>query len=276
MAVNVSEDGISSSGGKVKYFLDTEFIEAGPKNPVTLISIGIVSEEGAEFYAVSCEFNPDDASNWVKKNVLPHLGDGPRFSLTEIATKIQALIGYDIPEFWGYYADYDWVVFAQIFGKMIDLPANWPMFCRDIKQIAVELGNPKLPKQLTTEHNALADAKWNKIAYEFLMAKTTEYLFIGKDSGVGMITDERLRQIMDEGFSPEHDDEHIKGELAAAAECYVAFATDQLAGANPGGGAPLQWPWSADWWKPSPDPIKNLKRGAALCAAEIDRLKRKG
>jgi hypothetical protein len=95
-------------------------------------------------------------------------------------------------------------------------------------------------------------------------------------SGADIIALERNRQIREEGFSPEHDDEHIKGELAAAAECYVAFATDQLAGANPGGGTPLQWPWSAEWWKPSPDPIKNLKRGAALCAAEIDRLKRKG
>ncbi len=39
------------------------------------------------------------------------------------------------PEFWAYYADYDWVVLCQLFGTMMDLPAHWPMFCMDIKQL---------------------------------------------------------------------------------------------------------------------------------------------
>jgi hypothetical protein len=73
------------------------------------------------------------------------------------------------PEFWGYYADYDWVAVAQLFGPMIDLPKGWPMFCRDIRQFAHHLGNPELPNQGKDEHNALDDARWNKAAHEYLV-----------------------------------------------------------------------------------------------------------
>ena len=34
----------------MKYFIDTEFIESGPLNPIQLISIGVVAEDGREFY----------------------------------------------------------------------------------------------------------------------------------------------------------------------------------------------------------------------------------
>ena len=75
------------------------------------------------------------------------------------------------PEFWGFYADYDWVVFCQIFGTMMDLPKGWPMYCRDLKQVLDE--NPEfltahITKQGSGEHNALADARWNKQVWEFL------------------------------------------------------------------------------------------------------------
>jgi hypothetical protein len=53
------------------------------------------------------------------------------------------------------YADYDWVVLCQLFGAMVDLPKGWPMYCRDIKQWADELGNPQLPEQGKGEHHAL-------------------------------------------------------------------------------------------------------------------------
>jgi len=42
------------------------------------------------------------------------------------------------------------------------------MTCRDVKQYCDFVGNPELPKQTSTEHHALADAKWTKEAWEFL------------------------------------------------------------------------------------------------------------
>jgi hypothetical protein len=157
----------------MRFFLDTEFIERGPKFPVTLISIGIVSENGKRMYAVSSEFREEDCSDWVKANVLPHLDVcGERSTIAEIAdfTRqfVEIICGDDKPEFWGYYADYDWVVTAQMFGTMMDLPKGWPMYCRDLKQWCDQLGNPKLPEQESAEHNALADANWNKQVYDFL------------------------------------------------------------------------------------------------------------
>jgi hypothetical protein len=75
---------------------------------------------------------------------------------------------YGKPEFWAYYADYDWVVLCQLFGTMMELPKGWPMYCRDIKQLADSLGNPKLPAPGKDEHYALADARWNRLAWKFL------------------------------------------------------------------------------------------------------------
>jgi len=71
------------------------------------------------------------------------------------------------PSFYGYYCDYDWVVFCQLFGRMIDLPKGFPMYCIDLKQESDRLGITSEQKQLlcpdpVNEHSALADARWNK------------------------------------------------------------------------------------------------------------------
>ncbi len=95
-------------------------------------------------------------------------------------------------EFYAYYADYDWVVFCSLFGTMMDLPKGFPMYCNDLKQafdekvtihvdrehlkgnmvkfdemLGMYKSNEAYPKQ-ENEHNALADAKWNKKLHEFL------------------------------------------------------------------------------------------------------------
>jgi hypothetical protein len=149
----------------VRYWFDTEFIEDG--KTIDLISIGIVGEDGREFYAESEECDLAKASPWVRDNVLPHLRH-VRLPRADIATAIVEFVGTEKPEFWAYYADYDWVALCQLFGTMMDLPKGWPMYCRDIKQWCDSLGDPKLPEQLAAEHHALADARWNKQAWEFL------------------------------------------------------------------------------------------------------------
>lgn len=83
---------------------------------------------------------------------------------------------------------------------------------------------------------------------------------------------ERLRQVDDEGWSPEHDDQHAVGELAAAAACYI---TNVCEGGDPEGEGrpPFGWPWSHDWWKPT-NPRRDLVKAGALILAEIERLDR--
>ena len=72
----------------MKYFLDTEFLEGTQKTlfdkskpTIDLISIGIVSEDGREYYTISKDFNLKEAWNrWQQRtregdrnNIEPHL-----------------------------------------------------------------------------------------------------------------------------------------------------------------------------------------------------------
>ena len=54
-----------------RYFYDCEFIEDG--HVVDLVSIGVVDENGREFYAISTEFDDTRAIPWVRRNVLDKL-----------------------------------------------------------------------------------------------------------------------------------------------------------------------------------------------------------
>lgn len=147
----------------MRYYLDTEFIENGAT--IDLISIGIHCEDGREFYVLNNDCDHSKASGWVKDNVLIHLPEkanrrniassnvdlfGKYASHARIATEVINFCNPEIygkPDFWAYYADYDWVVFCQLFGTMMDLPKGFPMYCHDIKQWCDQLGNPKLPEQ---------------------------------------------------------------------------------------------------------------------------------
>lgn len=254
----------------MNYYLDTEFHEYAKKplfgkpiNTIELISIGIVSEDGREYYAVSKDFDVNLAwdNEWLRENVLfpiykEHVGGDMRNlmlftkrwmnhlicnigkSKTQIAEEVKEFVNHDIkditykftradswdemfypkefeyikannthiptyryssgqngdklnllynqPKFYAYYADYDWVVFCWLFGRMIDLPKGFPMYCIDLKQeldkraalipygYDVELGLTSMklsddyPKQ-ENEHNALSDAKWNQKLHQFLL-----------------------------------------------------------------------------------------------------------
>jgi hypothetical protein len=86
--------------------------------------------------------------------------------------------------------------------------------------------------------------------------------------GVRDVLDERRRQIEAEGWTPEHDDEHTGGEIAAAAVCYAFTAVKSPHHINN-----LIWPWPSYWWKPT-DKRRNLVKAGALILAEIERLDR--
>lgn len=81
---------------------------------------------------------------------------------------------------------------------------------------------------------------------------------------------ERRRQVEDEGWTPEHDDEHNGGELADAAACYALSAAGWSTYA-----ARERWPWPLEWWKPS-TARRDLVKACALALAEIERLDRAG
>ena len=257
----------------MNYYIDTEFLEGTQKEnfpislfrkntppTIDLISIGIVSEDGREYYAISKGFNLEEAWNrfdwkhelggeptkiyWIRENVLKPIWEDylknqqsmyektyhweltSEFSYRTMKTIIrwigktnkqiseeiisfttQAIwqdnpngkfnvstylsnevtkkdLVWDKPTFYAYFADYDWVAFCWLFGKMMDLPNRFPMYCNDLKQLMDEkqsfliqkYGNvdavkineyDTYPKQ-ENEHSAIHDARFNRDLHKFL------------------------------------------------------------------------------------------------------------
>jgi 3' exoribonuclease, RNase T-like len=150
-----------------RYFYDCEFIEDG--RTVELVSIGVVDEHGREFYAISTEFDDTRAVPWVRRNVLgklPSPGDPAWRSREQIRDELYEFLvapvrGRDEPiELWAWYAAYDHVALAQLWGPMPALPRELPRFTKDLRQRWDDLGNPPLPSA-TGRHDALVDARHN-------------------------------------------------------------------------------------------------------------------
>ena len=156
----------------MRYFIDTEFYERGHELPIQLISLGVVANDGREFYAENSDVDLEELSPWLKENVVPHL-TGPRMPHAEIGPAFLRFLGNDMwPSFWGYFADYDWVLFCQLFGSMMSLPDFFPQFCLDVRQVMYQ-GVWTLPNVSFTgpQHNALVDARWTKAVIDRLEGK---------------------------------------------------------------------------------------------------------
>lgn len=163
-----------------EYAYDLEFLEDG--RTIELISIGIVSESGREYYAVNADMPVKRIrkNQWLMDNVVPSLpkpaGDWnnhmPKRWLFDyhnpavkrrdrIATEVRDfLLAEGKPVLWANWGDYDHVALCQLWGRMIDKPEGIPMFTHDIQQ---ELERaPKgfvPPAQEQGVHNALEDAR---------------------------------------------------------------------------------------------------------------------
>lgn len=140
----------------MRIHFDTEFIEDG--RTIDLLSIGMVREDGETYYAEIAETDRSRASDWVRDNVIRYLA-GPVKPRAVIANEIRDFAGTD-PEFWAWYADYDWVALCQLYGTMMDLPDGWPMFCRDLRQDVDSCDLVPQDGSDGPEHHALSDARW--------------------------------------------------------------------------------------------------------------------
>jgi hypothetical protein len=184
----------------MRFWYDTEFLEDG--RTIDLISIGIVAEDGAEYYAVNEDITSGrllrriKRHDWLMANVVPSLpelhGDAnlhaPSHWLFDyrsplvkrfetIAHEVMVFLrrgqsGKDVAELWADYGAYDHVALCQLWGSMTDLPFGIPMYTNDIQQEAHRLGVTDLPQQAVGVHNALADARHCRTRWEFLQSFT--------------------------------------------------------------------------------------------------------
>jgi hypothetical protein len=163
-------------GGRVRFHYDCEFIEDG--TTIELVSIGMVDETGREFYAVSTEFDPGRAIPWVRRHVLdklPSPADPAWRSRERIRADLHAFLtepGEPI-ELWAWYAAYDHVVLAQLWGSMTGLPREIPRFTHELAQRWEDAGRPALPAGGTDRHDALADARHNLARWHAIEAART-------------------------------------------------------------------------------------------------------
>lgn len=158
-----------------RYFYDCEFIEDG--RTVDLVSIGVVDEYGREFYAVSTEFDAARAVPWVRRNVLdklPSPADPAWRSRERIRDDLYSFLREpsrerpdDQIELWAWYAAYDHVALAQLWGPMTALPREIPRFTKDLRQLWDDRGRPVLP-EMSGRHDALVDARHNLARWRVL------------------------------------------------------------------------------------------------------------
>lgn len=155
----------------MRFFYDCEFIEDGVT--IDLVSIGVVAEDGREFYAVSTEFDPARAGQWVRENVLDKL-PGPadkvwrdRVTIRDELMKFLSPRGESV-ELWAWFAAYDHVALAQLWGAMPALPRQLPRFTRDLRQRWEDVGKPTLPTPPNDAHDALADARHNLARWQVI------------------------------------------------------------------------------------------------------------
>jgi len=191
----------------MKVFFDTKF--TGLHQNTTLISIGLVSENGRTFYAEFTDFDKKQVKEWIQENVIKNLqfrepieGQDPYYSAVrapdnpigndlfdsydvrmqgtsgQVAQELERWLSqFDQVEMWGDCLAYNWVLFCQLWGGAFWIPENVYYIPFDIATLMKMNGvDPDVSREEfagmtdgVAKHNALWDAKVIKACYEKLM-----------------------------------------------------------------------------------------------------------
>lgn len=171
----------------MKIFFDTEF--TGLHKNTTLISIGCVAENGAQFYAELDDYDLSQVDNWIRENVCNHLwiqnpNDQPPDGCTYIIGNNDDVQGelmhwlaqWQSVEMWADCLAYDWMLFCDLFGGALNIPSNVYYIPFDIATLMKVKGvDPDVDRVAFAstdanmqKHNALYDALVIKACYERL------------------------------------------------------------------------------------------------------------
>lgn len=187
----------------MKVFFDTEF--TGLHQDTTLVSIGLVAENGETFYAELTDYDESQVDHWLQKNVISNLyladiiqGVGSKWNPTtketivrgdrqfvaqELREWFKELNGWVNPnppvEIWSDCLAYDWVLFNELFGGAFGIPENVYYIPFDICTLfKMQNIDPDVSREefigeevAGVKHNALYDAKVIMKCYEKLTRK---------------------------------------------------------------------------------------------------------
>ncbi len=170
----------------MRIFLDTEF--TGLHAKTTLISIGLVADNGSKFYAELTDYDESQIDDWLRDNVIANLNHHPETYdgtyLKDDTKNVEESLRYwfsqfdesELVEIWSDCLAYDWVLFNNIFGHAFDIPKNVYYIPFDlctllkIKGIDPDISREEFAGMSTDKkHNALFDAEVQKAIYDKLM-----------------------------------------------------------------------------------------------------------
>ncbi len=176
----------------MKVFFDTEF--TGLHQNTTLISIGLIAEDGKTFYAEFADYDKEQVDYWLRNNIIAntyylkdkdnecsgstnldnycHVGRTPgvRADLEDWLAQFESV------ELWSDCLAYDFVLFNQIWGHAFKVPKNVYYIPFDICTVFKLKGvDPDICREDFAEmtdgakkHNALWDAKVIKGCFDKL------------------------------------------------------------------------------------------------------------
>lgn len=168
----------------MRIFFDCEF--TGLHQGTTLISIGLIAENGTTFYAEFLDYDRSQIDQWLQDNVIANLvGDAQRQATcsptelfvvesgSEICKYLEAwLKQFESVEMWSDCLAYDWVLFCQLWGGALKVP-EWIYYipfdlCTLFKIRGID---PDISREAFADieavgkHNALHDARVIKACY---------------------------------------------------------------------------------------------------------------
>jgi hypothetical protein len=156
----------------MRIFLDTEF--TGLHQNTTLISIGMITEDGREFYRELNDYDKSQLDDWLKDNAISNLEGINPINTEQLRKDIEDFLScYDKVEIWSDCLSYDWVLFNQIWGHAFNLPKTIYYIPFDICTLFKTRGiDPDINREEFSgmikenkKHNALWDAKVIRACY---------------------------------------------------------------------------------------------------------------
>lgn len=191
----------------MRLFFDCEFIDRGDAG-IELLSIGIVREDGATYYAEPAEARLTHMNAFVAEHVVPHLVSQRTHTLDndlarthtvkprrQIADEIAEFAGED-PRWYAYVDHYDWVCLSGLYGSLVDRPVSWPWGSVNLHTLAGLAGVDAEEEMLSEEqltapplavtvghdlwvgpplpagaHHALAGAIWDRVLWDLIQLR---------------------------------------------------------------------------------------------------------
>lgn len=169
----------------MKIFFDTEF--TGLRKETTLISLGMIAENGDTFYAEFIDYDESQCDDWIKENVIDNLLANSTKGMvaamvevdnyhlgtkSQIASRLKQWINKfdtDSIELVSDCCHYDMVLLIDLFGTAFDIPSRLCPVCYDINQDIARYYN-------ITQKEAF-DLNREEILKEHNVSITTNHLF---------------------------------------------------------------------------------------------------